>query len=359
MTALLTALLLAQWQNGMTVKDEGVPRGQATGVNCTGAGVTCSLGLGGVWTLNATGGGGATLPTTTALLQGDGAGGAAAYAGASCTLPQLMQNLSASGAPTCFQLRLDQVANPTGDKTFTFPSGAKTLWEFSGATDYAFSIHGTGAFTGSGDLMHLHLQGTPGVAAGADVLHVEWEDTDARGLFLNGPSSASQAATIIGAVGVTGTVTATQFSGPLAGQANTAAALAADPVACGAGTYATDQTASGVLTCSTPPGTYTLPAASTTLGGVKMAADCSAGNHVASIGAGGELGCTADSGGALAAATATVLGGVKGNGTTTACSGTDKMTGWAADGTLACATDQTGGAGSVDLRGLVTSFGGF
>lgn len=39
-----------------------------------------------------------------------------------------------------------------------------------------------------------------------------------------------------------------------------------------------------------------LPAASTTLGAVKMAAACASGYHIASIGAGGELACTVDTG---------------------------------------------------------------
>jgi hypothetical protein len=43
-----------------------------------------------------------------------------------------------------------------------------------------------------------------------------------------------------------------------------------------------------------------------------------------------------------------VLGGLKGNGTTTACTGTDKMTGWGVTGAMTCAADQTGGAGSAN-----------
>lgn len=53
--------------------------------------------------------------------------------------------------------------------------------------------------------------------------------------------------------------------------ATTAAALAADPVACGGGQYVTDINASGVLTCSTPPGTYTLPDATAGVtGGIRL-----------------------------------------------------------------------------------------
>jgi hypothetical protein len=69
---------------------------------------------------------------------------------------------------------------------------------------------------------------------------------------------------------------------------------------------------------------------------------CSAGQHLTSNGT--TYSCTADSGGALSAATATVLGGIKGTGTAIVCSGTDKMVGWAADGTMSCSTDLGGGA---------------
>lgn len=54
----------------------------------------------------------------------------------------------------------------------------------------------------------------------------------------------------------------------------TASALASDPTACGAGAYVTDISAAGVLTCSTPPGTYTLPdATSGVTGGVRLTGD--------------------------------------------------------------------------------------
>ena len=67
---------------------------------------------------------------------------------------------------------LNQVGQPTGDRAFTWPSGAKALWTFTGSTDNAFSIHGDGAFTGTGDLVHINKTGT-GAAAGSDALHVE------------------------------------------------------------------------------------------------------------------------------------------------------------------------------------------
>lgn len=133
--------------------------------------------------------------------------------------------ISATGVGTWAQPRLSDLANPLTDTTFTFPSAKKILWTFTGNTDVAFSIDADGAFVGTGDVMHLHKSGT-GSTAGADLLHLEvTTDTNMTGLRLTMPSSGAQAATILGKVDVTGTVTATQFTGPLAGNANTATAL--------------------------------------------------------------------------------------------------------------------------------------
>ena len=53
-----------------------------------------------------------------------------------------------------------------------------------------------------------------------------------------------------------------------------ATALAADPTACGAGNYVTDVAANGTLTCSVPPGTYTLPDATNLVtGGIRLTTD--------------------------------------------------------------------------------------
>lgn len=289
--AVLVALLLAA---GLArAATQGPPvyayTGAAPSGACTGTRVWIdALGTGtyycnaGTWAAVTAGGGGA--PTTAQYWTGaaDGtlsaeknlgalatglvlntAGTPSAYGGANCTLPQLMQNLSASGAPTCFQLRLDQVANPTGDSSVTFPSGAKALWTFTGSTDSAFSIHGDGAFTGTGDLVHINKTGT-GAAVGSDALHVEvTSDTTMRGVNIE-------------------MVNATRT------------ALTTNAVINGA-----------TLTLTNPLG--------------------------AAFGGGG-------------AALPT-------------CAGTDKLT---ANGTSwSCATDQTGGGGSVDLRGIPTVFGGF
>lgn len=56
--AVVLALLLGETlRPGVAVKDEGTLKGRAQTVNCTGAGVTCSV-AGGVWTLNGSGGAG-------------------------------------------------------------------------------------------------------------------------------------------------------------------------------------------------------------------------------------------------------------------------------------------------------------
>ena len=48
---------------------------------------------------------------------------------------------------------------------------------------------------------------------------------------------------------------------------------------------------------------------------------------------------------AVPALSSSVLGGVKGTGSSLLCSGSEKMTGFASDGTMQCAMDQTGGGG--------------
>ena len=71
MIRLLLPFLLAQWQTqGLRVNDEGVVKGYARQVNCTGAGVTCtSNGL--VWTLDVPAGGTPyTLPEATTTVLG-------------------------------------------------------------------------------------------------------------------------------------------------------------------------------------------------------------------------------------------------------------------------------------------------
>ena len=182
------------------------------------------------------------------------AGTPSIYAGATCTAPNFVRVISASGAVTCAAptLALSSVSNPTGDWAATFPTGTKALWTFTGSTDEAFTIHGDGAFTGAGDLVHIHKSGT-GASAGADALHVEVaSDLNMTGLRVTMANATRDA------INTNGLVTAGGFSGPLTGavtgNASTATALAADPAACNPGDFVTDISAAGVLTCATPAG---------------------------------------------------------------------------------------------------------
>jgi hypothetical protein len=108
-----------------------------------------------------------------------------------------------------------------------------------------------------------------------------------------------------GGIQLTGDLGGTAASPTVPGLAGKQAAGSYSGVgACGANTWASTLGASAAPTCTQPgfsnlSGSATaaqIPTASTTLGGVKMAAACAAGNHVASIVA-GELTCTADAGG--------------------------------------------------------------
>lgn len=143
--------------------------------------------------------------------------------------------------------RLDQLANPTGDTTFTYPSGKKMLWTFTGSTDNAFSIHGDGAFIGTGDLVHIHKSGT-GSTAGADALHVEVDaDTNMTGVRVTMANATRDA------INTNAKIAAAEFVGPLTGNASTASALAADPADCAAGQAALGINAAGVAQgCWTP-----------------------------------------------------------------------------------------------------------
>jgi hypothetical protein len=140
----------------------------------------------------------------------------------------------------------------------------KFTFQAPATADGAFELEATGGYTG--DLLHVH-QHTGSPMAGTDLIHAEAASVNVLPLRLTAATAGTQAATI------TGLVSASGFSGPLTGavtgNASTASAFDHDPSACGGGAYATDQSASGVLTCSIPPGTYTLPdAAAGAKGGI-------------------------------------------------------------------------------------------
>ena len=142
---------------------------------------------------------------------------------APCTGSNWVKDIAADGTLTCTQVLLSNVGNPTGDVDWAWPTGAKLLFTFTGSTDNAFSIHGDGAFTGVGDLVHINKTGT-GSAAGADALHVEvTSDTNMRGINIEMVNSTRTALTtnaLISAAGFSGPLT-----GSVTGNAGTATAL--------------------------------------------------------------------------------------------------------------------------------------
>lgn len=115
---------------------------------------------------------------------------------------------------------LSDLSNPAGDTAWTFPSGKKLLWTFTGNTDEAFTIHGDGAFTGTGDLVHIHKSGT-GAAVGADALHVEVDaDTNMTGVRVTMANATRDAISTNAKITALG-----GFVGALSGNASTATAL--------------------------------------------------------------------------------------------------------------------------------------
>lgn len=348
LSSLALSLILTQWTTqGIRVLDEGVTKGYATQVNCLGP-ITCTSN-GTIWTINAAGGGAPTdatyvtmsanatltnevvVPTCTGsdVLTSNGVA-------ISCTTP------GGGGTPggSDTQVQFNDGGAFGGDAGLTYNKTTDTLTVGTGLTVGGAAMH----FTGLGPVWPA----IPTISA-AGVMEVgkylDFHSTSADGLD-------NTARLFVGSgLETSASITASQFYGPVAGtlsctaltgancignvtngarfdlgtgtndylssdgttistpgsltatggfigNASTATALAADPADCSAGQAATGVDASGNATgCFTPAGTYTLPAASTTLGGVKIAAACAAGNHVSSIGAGGELTCTADSGG--------------------------------------------------------------
>jgi hypothetical protein len=212
---MMVGLLMVSLLGQIELYEEGTRVGTARRLNCSGAGITCTL-SGGTAKLDVTasggGGDGGGAPITAQYWTGaaDGtlsaeknlgalgtglvlntAGTPSAYAGASCT-NQFPRSLNASGAATCASVAL------TTDVSGTLPQG-------SGGT-------GAGALT----------------------------CTSGQALTSNGT-----------AYSCTSTLTASSVAGAnVSGAVATATALAADPADCSAGQYATAAAASGALTCA-------------------------------------------------------------------------------------------------------------
>jgi len=134
----------------------------------------------------------------------------------------------------------------------------------------AFEVNCSGAgitCTQTGGRMTLSVSG--GGGAPVDGGYVTFSggttgSTNERALTAGANIAISTATPGQVSIGVTGTVSA----------ATTATQLAYDPTACSAGQYVSDISAAGALTCSTPPGTYTLPdSTSVTTGGLRLTGD--------------------------------------------------------------------------------------
>ena len=106
-----------------------------------------------------------------------------------------------------------------------------------------------------------------GGGVGADIPVITWQawgDLTNEAVLAAGTNISLQRDAGSMYIGVTGTVPA----------ATTATQLAADPTACSAGSYVSDISAAGVLTCSTPPGTYSLPDSTALVtGGIRLTGD--------------------------------------------------------------------------------------
>ncbi len=271
------------------------------------------------------------------LQTNNGSGGFGAYAATACGGSQYVTGVSASGALTCATATAsvpDATASVTGGVRLTGDlGGTATSPTVPGLAGKAASSHthggsdvtsavanATAATTAAG------VSGTTGTPSSSTFLRGDWswqappaQDwavitgkpstfpattpvATASALAANGSNCTSgQAALGVDAAGAAeGCWTVQQPASTTALKAGTVGGAFADYAGstCSAGQAPLGLTAAGAVSgCFTPAGTYTLPAASTTLGGTKMAAACGAGNHVSSIGAGGELTCSADSGG--------------------------------------------------------------
>ncbi len=375
MTFLLALLLAAgtSLRPGIYVKDEGVAKGQATTVNCTGAGVTCSV-ANGAWTLNGSGGGGGSgLPSDpTACSYGyfvtdqdingtltcavppaqdwsvitnkpTGTANGVAYFNTTTTIastdaPNVNDVLTTNGFGNPYWGKIDpslvfstavtpaQGGIGTGG---TRNRGGVAVWNTTTPPTDLFSIAGV-----TNTHYVLHSGGTNQLPVWSAITAADLTTTGTansttflRGdMTWNAPTAAIPDATdtVTGGVRLTGQLggtatspTVTGITGSIVGLANLTAT----------GTQNSTTFLRGDNTFAVPPGTYSLPnATNAALGGV-IAPDCSAGSHYSSITA-GTLQCSADSGGGGAPTTAQYWTG-------------------AADGTLSAEKDLSGWTGIV------------
>lgn len=239
-------------------------------------------------------------PSAGNYLRGDGVWANPSTGGYS---PGVLQTTGITAGGSCAGQEGALVNDSAAGAWFFCDTGTST---WSASTGYGRVATATSATTLSATLA-INKGGTgntTGNAASANVIN----STGAANTFWSQNNTWAQPSFS----NLSGTATDAQIGGPYLPRGGTAAstnalngAIVAVANHTATGTPGATTFYRGDNTWSVPAGTYTLPAASTTLGGVKHAANCSAGNHVNGIGAAGELSCSADSGGGGAPTTST------------------------------------------------------
>ena len=89
---------------------------------------------------------------------------------------------------TSLTLNLDEVGNPSADKTFSMANkDLKFVWTVGGEYDGALELEAAGAYSNE-DLVHIHQH--TGNAGEIDLLHIEAEDDDVVGLIVQVSANA-------------------------------------------------------------------------------------------------------------------------------------------------------------------------
>jgi len=339
MTSLVLCLLLADTlRPGVVVQDEGVRRGRAGVVNCVGTGVVCSLSAG-VWTIDASGGGGGAPTTATYVTQTCDAGLSAEQCLSALGTGILKSTTGTGILSIAAGADLPAHQHAGGDVTSAVASAtaASTAGAFSadpadcvGAGEFAKGVSASGVASGCavppGTYSLPALQvGTLGGVKGRAGTTLACAGTDKATGF--DAAGALLCSTDLTGAGVD--LSAEPFV-----TSSTSANLSAERVLL-AGTNTTiDTSTAGQIKVNVATGAgYVLPdAAAGAKGGLELDTD---------------LGGTAAAPQVVATHLAAALPGAQG-GVGVAlptCSGTDKLT---ANGTqVSCATDQTGGGGGV------------
>lgn len=269
LTALTLALLLGDTlRPGVAVKDEGTAKGQATTVNCTGTGVTCSVGAGGVWTIDSSGGAGATTPGgSDTQVQYNNAGTMAGASGvlynnltSTLTVGTVVSNVAANQAA---------LAIATNARLYLDGSGGSRYLSWNGST-----IGATGAFS----VGTLALNAGSLYPGATSALGIRGRVTSGVGLKFGNVSALTAGDSLAcwyNDTTLTTPLSCIDTTGSFSGNAATSTALAANGGNCSAGQAAQGVDAAGAAEgCFTPPGTYSLPdATSGVTGGVRLTGD--------------------------------------------------------------------------------------